>query len=388
MFARLFDTYSKSGIATLRCARYALTRLSDFGDIHRVSNRSYTYSEGFVAAFLSSQAAPSMPARLLTGLTWAQKHMAAGVAADSEFLAPFKARHNGGSHATTWLPVACCKLAAVASRDPAFSAIWDSPVGSYLASIASGATLMVNASLRWIDAYRATKIVVRDDAVDGFTPKVKAGGPMHWWADRLDVLGNSSWIDPLIESLSGLSSHTFTFRRAEFTDRKSSGNPLAFVRWGKGPAPKAHVVRGIEHILTSSPCPLPADVAKLLARLHGARRVYPTAARFLSGVLKLTVDDRDEMGRWKTSPDAGERSRAGSRPLSNLYGSDAARSRCVATRKLVGDAVRARIAELGWLSVEPDTTWDFLVSLSTSEPSVLAAEPDLDSDETDADKGL
>ena len=58
MFARLFDTYSKSGIATLRCARYALTRLSDFGDVHRVSNRSYTYSEGFVAAFLSSQAAP------------------------------------------------------------------------------------------------------------------------------------------------------------------------------------------------------------------------------------------------------------------------------------------------------------------------------------------
>ena len=71
--------------------------------------------------------------------------------------------------------------------------------------------------------------------------------------------------------------------------------------------------------------------------------------------------------------------------MSNLYGSDAARSRCVATRKTVGDAVRSRVAAIDWLELEPAMGWDFLAAEGT-QPAVGSLEPDLDTEEISADK--
>ena len=343
----LAATFAKSGISSLRCARYALTRLAEFGASIGVTPDSFDFSPGLISVFLSSQAAPSMPSRLLVGLKWARDHMGSLADAHSPFLAPFNVRHHGGGHATTWYVKACCKLAAVAGGAEGFE---DLSSNEYLAAVASGATLMVNASLRWIDAFRAKKIADLPDAVDGYTPKTKSG-PMHWWADRRDVLGSTSWLAPLLAARAATTTATGVFRKAKFGARRS-GDPTAFQGWTSGPAPKAHVVRAIRYILENGPEPFPPEVSAALARLHGARRVYPSAARFLSKELGLTVDDRDELGRWKACGDAAERSKAGARPLSNLYGSDAARHRCVETRLKVGDAVRARIASVGWRNLD------------------------------------
>jgi hypothetical protein len=161
------------------------------------------------------------------------------------------------------------------------------------------------------------------------------------------------------------------------------GLPSAFTGWANGPAPKPHVLRAAREILVSEPCPLPPEAADAVLRLHGARRVYPTAARLLSKELGLTADDRDELGRWKPTASAEERSRGGARPMSNVYSTDAARSRCISTRKLVADAVRARLAEVGgWQALDPSAQWDFLIAQG-SEPSVASIEPDLGVEERD-----
>ena len=75
--------------------------------------------------------------------------------------------------------------------------------------------------------------------------------------------------------------------------------------------------------------------------------------------------------------------RARTRRAPNLYGSDAARSRCVATRKRVADEARARIDALGDLSLLPsDISWEALVS---SLPTIPEIEPDLDDEELDSE---
>ena len=375
--------FSKSGISTLRCARYALTRLRRFAEALSLSiDGDYTASPGFLSIFLSAQTAPSMPARLLTGLKFAQLHMGALTPADSPFLAPFATRFHGGGHATTWFALACCKWSAVASSTPGFEMGLSGPPLEYLRSVASGLSLMYLASLRWADAQRSSSIVIKEDAVDGFCEKSKSG-PMHWWADRFDLLGGSSWVSPLLASLSGLAKPSFVFRRARFSGgRPHSGDPAFFSVWGSGPAPKAHVSKAAEFILLSEPMPFPAELAASLSkRLHGARRVYPSAARFLSSELGLTVDDRDELGRWKAPADLASAAQGRARALSNLYGSDAARSRCVATRRRVGDAMRARLQAVGWRELDCDCGWEFLVSGSSAPPSVSTLEPDLDADE-------
>ena len=96
MDRRLRETYSKVGISTLRTARYALTRVADFGASLGLAPPRYGYSVGLVSAFLAGQTAPSMPARLLSGLEWAAGHMGADIDASSPFLAQFHKRHHGG----------------------------------------------------------------------------------------------------------------------------------------------------------------------------------------------------------------------------------------------------------------------------------------------------
>ena len=51
-------------------------------------------------------------------------------------------------------------------------------------------------------------------------------------------------------------------------------------------------------------------------------------------------------------------------------------------RQRVGDAMRARIAEVGWREILSDAGWEFLVP--PDSPPVLAdVEPDLDEEEED-----
>ena len=313
--------------------------------------------------------------------------MGADLNCGSDFLKPFHARFHGGGHATTWYVFACCKWAAVASGAIRFwpAGVSDG-VSEYLAALCAGAVLMVNGSLRWIDAQRNDKLSLESDAIDGFSPKTKSG-PMHWWADKLDFLGGESWFAALRASHEAEPALTsrFVFRKGSFTSRARSGDPLAFTGWGKGAAPKTHVSRGLCKALVSAPHPVPEHIAQeICRRLHGARRVYPVAARLASAKLKLTVDDRDELGRWKPPVDPAERAMGRARALSNLYGSDAARPRSVEIRSLVGDEIRRAVAEIGWTNIAPDQGWEFLISRSAAE-SFPEVEPDLDSEELSED---
>ena len=99
----------------------------------------------------------------------------------------------------------------------------------------------------------------------------------------------------------------------------------------------------------------------------------------MSHKLGLTIDDREELGRWAPSS-AGDKA-ARRAYLSNRYGSDAARTRSVLVRKRVADAARAIIRDLGWqqLSIEGGGFEAFADGdLDFAEP-----EPDLSSDESD-----
>ena len=59
------ETFRKSSISQLRCARYAVQRLRDFASSLGLESPRLDHSPGFLALFLSGQLAPSMPATLL-----------------------------------------------------------------------------------------------------------------------------------------------------------------------------------------------------------------------------------------------------------------------------------------------------------------------------------
>ena len=82
---------------------------------------------------------------------------------------------------------------------------------------------------------------------------------------------------------------------------------------------------GYIQLLQMEPLSLSFDEAKRYARLHGGRRLYPTLGRFMSHQLNLSTDDRQELGRW--APASG--GAPGGAPMTNLYASDAQRTRCV-----------------------------------------------------------
>ena len=102
----------------------------------------------------------------------------------------------------------------------------------------------------------------------------------------------------------------------------------------------------------------------------------------MSGTLNLTVDDRQELGRWAPTPEGGgHAARRGA--MSNLYGSDAERSRCVKTRARVAEAARSLIRDHGWkeLPIEGGGYERFI----SEDIPIEEPEPDLSSDESDVE---
>jgi hypothetical protein len=244
------ETFRKSSVSQLRCARYAVQRFRDFAASLGMESPRLDHSQGFVALFLSGQLSPSMPATLLRGLQWAQDHMGTLADAHSSILSPFTKRFHGGTHARTWSPVVCRRLERVAAGllRPACAS---SEEAEYLEAIASGLSVMVHGSLRWSDAQRSRLLGVHMDAIDGYAPQTKTG-PMHWWAEPSPLSEASSFHEPVARSLSGLGSATegptFLFRRASFASRHS-GDPAYFRGWTDTAAPKPHVLRGYRRIM-------------------------------------------------------------------------------------------------------------------------------------------
>ena len=116
----------------------------------------------------------------------------------------------------------------------------------------------------------------------------------------------------------------------------------------------------------------------------------PTAARYLSGVIKITTQDRLEMGRWQPGllGTPAERASAAAARLPNLYGDEAARSRCIASRGRVAVALRKRVAslsaeELRALPMEGSGLEVLMEGVPA--PTVADPDPDLSEGESDVD---
>jgi hypothetical protein len=158
-----------------------------------------------------------------------------------------------------------------------------------------------------------------------------------------------------------------------------------------GPAPKQHVVKCLIYILSLPPLNLSQEEAKRYARLHGARRFLSTVARFLSGYIDISVQDRLELGRWSPGVvgDPGLRGVAAAAAMPNLYSSEGARERCVASRKKVCDELRRRVArlserELGELPVDGCGV-EFLLDGATD---ISHPDPDPDLSDAESDSGV
>ena len=357
-------------LTSMANARRALLALFDFAKSTGITLHNFRASVGLISAFLSSQTAITMPASRLCGLAWAQKNYKLDLPADDPVLASYKeVRGSGANHATTTPPKIMCHYAVIASTKSA---------PEYIQAGAAGLHMLGAGSLRYGDAQRS-KWRVLNNCIEGHGPSKT--GEAYWWAEKKDWLGGDAWFRPLAKSYKGAKAEPdYLFRRATFAPNHS-GDPDHFTGWGEGPAVKKHVIELDRHILQLPPLSLSHEEAITYSRQHGKRRTYPTLARYLSHKLNLTIEDREELGRWAPQSIGGKRARK--HYLSNRYGSDAARTRSVQVRGSVAAAARRLIADVGWqnLSLEGGGFEAFVDGdVDFAEP-----EPDLSSDESDTD---
>ena len=377
--SELFGALARRGVSSMQGARRALVRLYDFALARGVQLTDFRASTGMISAFLSSQTAVSMPRQLLLGLRWAATFLKVCPGSLEPILDGFKSKARPNAPR----PAMCFSLRAVLHI--AHVAVTYRGVGeSYVRSVAAGVHLMCQGSLRWADTFGCT-FQPSADAIDGHTVMSKTG-PMPWWAEKLDALGDSSWLDPLMASLRHCRKRDFVFRRATFSGGRS-GDPSNFNGWGSGPSPKAHVVKCLIFILMLPPLNLPLEEAKRYSRLHGARRFFPTVARFLSGHIPISIQDRLELGRWKPGligdPTARAAAAAGAMP--NLYSMEGARERCVKSRGKVAAELRRRVASLSAQELQALPTEGCGMEFLLDDHLDIAAvdpDPDLSDDES------
>ena len=355
-------------LASLQNARRALLALFDFARGVGITLTDFKASTGLISAFLSSQMARTMASSRLRGLIWAQHNLGIELNADAAALKSYSEnRSSGANHALTMPVKIACHLAVIAS---------DKAQPEYTRALAAGIHLLAAASLRWADAQRCTWKVLSGTLEGKGETKT---GFAYWWGEKPDLLGGTDWYRPLAKSYKGLKhAHDYVFRRATFK-RGFTGDLDHFSKWEEGPARKEHVVTGYIQLLQMEPLSLSLDEAKRYARLHGGRRLYPTLGRFMSHQLNLSTDDRQELGRW--APASG--GAPGGAPMTNLYASDAQRTRCVSTRKRVADAARDLIKGVGWQNIPLDGGG--FEAFISGEVDIAQPEPDLSDDESDVE---
>ena len=133
------------------------------------------------------------------------------------------------------------------------------------------------------------------------------------------------------------------------------------------------------------------NIQEEVGRLRAAADEIWTAylARMLSGKLRLTLEDRNEFGRWSVSAMEGGSGKRGAMP--NLYSSEAAWPRQLEVREKVMEHVRGevvriiRVAGSGHLAF-PSTDDVSMLLVGAGDPAVAEPEPGLESDEPESDE--
>ena len=376
-------------LSKLSQGRLALLNLFDFAMARGLHLIDFECSVGFLLAFLGSQKTKSGAQSRRLGLIWAQTVLKVAINALSPVLEKFKCGNATGTRTVKGsalitpfvLLMHFAKIAADTTNPP------------YVCAAAAVFLLMCLGSLRYSDVCRNVKVPCLNNAeggwaIAGCSEDIKGkSGLTYWWADAKCPFGSMEWIHSLTEPLQEIDpSPDYIFRRGVF-EKGKEGQPEHFLRWGDGPAPKPHFILAFLHICSMHPLNWTAEFAKQYVRLHGFRRVYPCIARLLSKQLKMSIDDRQELGRWANSAIAGEAKQNVVAPLANKYASEAARFKLVSTRNKVGDAIRKFVSELRrakehWYDL-PVEGGGYEVLLS-DEPTIQEDEPQwADSDDSD-----
>jgi hypothetical protein len=333
----------------------------------------YEISPGLIAVYLSAHGAVTMPAFRLANLKYAQKQLGALCMADSPSLKPFSVRYNLGGHAPACTVSSAIHLEFIACNHP----------NKFVRFYAAIFLIMILTSLRWIDAFRSP-LPVRPDgpgglALDGKAHTSKSSMlPMLWYCGVYSFLGSDKWIGAIESERSDVESSKSLFPNFDSTHIHEA------TQWLPGTASKPMCIDAYVYICMLPPLSLSRKDAIAASRLHGFRRLVPILARLCSSTLKLTIEDRNELGRWASTLDGLN---VMARACTNLYSDEAHRPRAIEVRERVLAHIRAWFRRHKCLKPE-----DALLSLPSSndymvfccgEPAFAETEPALDEDEQD-----
>lgn len=358
----------KGSGAMMRRAVLALQSIQLFVHQHyKILPEDFDYSSGMISIYLSAQTAVTMPKSRLEGLRYAHNVLGAACHSIDKSLDPYKKKVSLGGHAPATPLGFALHISYIASH----------ATSAYVSTYAGSFNAMILASLRFCDAMASGVPALQDDAIDGKARKSKMNKlPMFWYCPRRDLSGSERWYVQWIAQLAELQ------RDHLFPDFE--GDSILEARaWSasRGPPPKRKVVAAYIAILGLPPLSLPPSEARRFLRLHGMRRVISIIGRLLSGKLKLTVEDRNELGRWLIALGAQGTSAAS---LPNMYSDEASRPRQIAVReKVLGpvrDCLKAYFSTYAQMPLENS----FLLLLSLMNlpaPAFADCEPPLDASE-------
>ena len=228
--------------------------------------------------------------------------------ADSPSLKPFSVRHHLGGHAPACTVSAAIHLEFIACNHP----------NQFVRFYAAIFLMMILASLRWIDAFRSP-LPVRTDgpgglALDGKAHTSKSSMlPMLWYCCVHSFLGSDKWIGAIESARSDVEASKSLFPNFDSAQIDEA------TQWLPGTASKLMCIDAYIYICTLPPLSLSLKDATAASRLHGFRRLVPILARLCSSKLKLTIEDRNELGRWASTLDGLN---VMARACTNLYSDD------------------------------------------------------------------
>lgn len=140
---------------------------------------------------------------------------------------------------------------------------------------------------------------------------------------------------------------------------------------------KHKVYGALLYMRTLPPLSLDLGDAKKFVKLHGMRRIVPILARLFSSVLGLTVEDKNELGRWAYTSQGA---------MHNLYSDEANRPNKIKVRERVLTHARTIFAKFRFDYVNLDLHDSYSMCYGDGLTLFADPEPGLDKEELSTEK--
>ena len=350
---------TKFGPGSLAQARRALHRLSRWLVLNGMSSKAVSFEceSGVLIWFVldeqrasrSAKGGGTVPMSLRTGLDFARRHCAVLVESGADALCNI-------SSPTSRTPVPALSVTIRMLYHFITIARDNSQQGTVARVYASLLVMSCFASLRVRDAQRASldfKESADGEIVQGecFTskhPKRRAPQRMPFYLPCMtSVFGE--WTLPAKQLQVALPRRDFLFPAVRKPRSASVLDPRA--EMVDTPAKSSEVIEVMRAILRMPPLSLTAKESKRISG-HSLRHVLPTLAR----VFGLSVEERNELGRWAAAVQATLRRSA----LPNTYSAEAESCRVLEILRKLLHRMHARVEELplGYSSLPAFGGWD------------------------------